>query len=67
VKDALDGIAIILATAGELSGVTTALEECGGFHRIELLQHHSHEVVCSKAGQILDFLSPDDVQSKQNV
>ena len=66
-KDALDGIVIILATAGELSGVATILGECGGLHRIELLQRHSHKAVRSKAAQILELLSPNDVQNQQNV
>ena len=66
VMDALDGIAIIHSMAGELSRVATTLEECGGLHRIELLQHHSHEVVRSKTVQILELLSPDDVQNEQN-
>ena len=33
VKDALDGIAIIHTTPGELSGAGNILEECGGLHR----------------------------------
>ena len=67
VKAALDGIAIIITMPEELSGVGTILEECGGLHRIELLQRHSHEVVQRKAVQILEWLSPDDVQNEQNV
>ena len=65
VMDALDGIAIIHSMAGELSRVATTLED-GGLHRIELLQRHSHEVVRSKAVQILELLSPDNVQNEQN-
>ena len=67
VQDALDGIAIILATAGELSGVATIVEECGGLHRIEQLQRHDHEDVRSKVVQILELLFPDDFQNEQNV
>ena len=67
VQDALDGIAIILATAGELSGVATIVEECGGLHRIEQLQRHDHEDVRSKAVQILELLFPDDFQKEQNM
>ena len=64
VKAALDGIAIILAMPEESSGVGTILEECGGLHRIKLLEWHSHEVIRRKAVQILEWLSgPDNVQN----
>ena len=61
VKAALEGMVVILGKAGELSGVATILEECGGLHRIELLQRHSHKVVRRKAAEIVELLSPDDV------
>ena len=64
-QDALDGIATILTTAeklDEVDKVATTLEECGGLHRIQHLQHH-HQ----KAVEILKVLYPDEFQDDEEV
>ena len=64
-QDALDVIVTVLAPTGELSGVSTIVEKCGGLHRIELLQHRSCADVRSKAVRIWDLLFPDEIHYEQ--
>ncbi|KAG8262253.1 Importin subunit alpha-1 [Homalodisca vitripennis] len=57
VNVALDGISNILAAAekmGEVTGVATYIEECGGLDKLELLQTHENEQIYQKVVQIID-------------
>ncbi|XP_046668023.1 importin subunit alpha-1 [Homalodisca vitripennis] len=64
VNVALDGISNILAAAekmGEVTGVATYIEECGGLDKLELLQTHENEQIYQKVVQIIDtYFSGDE-------
>ena len=66
---ALDGIVDILTKAeeSEFDKVTTMIEQCGGLHRVALLQHRQNEHISEKSVQFIGIFFPHEDQTDEEI
>ena len=66
---ALDGIVDILTKAeeSEFDKATTMIEQCGGLHRVALLQYRQNEHISEKSVQIIGIFFPDEDQTDEEI